>query len=100
MLGTKDAPLSAASPVRISEPGPPPADVGWVRDIRLNPRTRRQLIEGFWKGHKNVSGQVAYVANESDRDRLRRKGMIMINLRDVSAQKVTIIIPAKFVRHA
>lgn len=96
MLAHKE--LSANCIVKVIQPGAPPTDIEWVRDVHVNPRTRRQLIEGFWKGHRGISGQVAYVANESERDRLRRQGKVLIHLRDVSAQKVSIIVPAALLR--
>jgi hypothetical protein len=86
--------LSANSKVKVVMPGPPPEDLKWVKDLRLNPRTRKQLIEGFWKGQRTIHGHVAFVANEADRDRLRREGKVMVRLSDLSAQQVTIIVPA------
>ncbi len=86
--------FSSNATVKVAHFGPPPNDIQWVKDVHVNPRTRRQLIEGFWSGHRGITGHVAYVASESDREKLRRSDRVMIQLRDLSAQKVVIIVPA------
>lgn len=86
--------LSANSKVKAARPGPPPDDVKFIKDLQINPRTRKQLVEGFWKGQRSISGRVAFVANEADRDRLRREGKLLVRISDLSAQHVDVIIPA------
>lgn len=85
--------LSAGTKVKIAQPGPPPEELKWVKDLRLNPRTRKQLIEGFWKGQRTISGHVAFVRNESDRERLRKEGKVVVRISDLSAQHVDVIVP-------
>lgn len=92
--------LSANTKVRPTMPGPPPEDVKWVKDLRLNPRTRKQLIEGFWKEQRSVSAHVQFVANESDRERLRKEGKVMVLISDLSAQHVTVIVPTSMIAPA
>lgn len=86
--------------LRVVQPGPPPEEVHWVKDVHVNPRTRKQLINGFWGDHRGISGHVAYVANESDRDRLRKDGKVMVRISDLSAQHVTVIAPIAMFRLA
>lgn len=86
--------LPANSKVKVARPGPPPEDVKFIKDLNINPRTRKQLLAGFWKGQRSISGHVAFVANESDRERLRRDGKIMVRISDLSAQHVDIIVPS------
>ena len=92
--------LSTSTKVQVANPGSPPNNLEWVRDIHINPRTRKQLIEGFWKRKRGVSGQVAYVANESDRERLRKEGKLRILIRDPSSQTITVIVPENLLEHA
>ncbi|MEP0845114.1 MAG: hypothetical protein HRF43_20620 [Phycisphaerae bacterium] len=92
--------FTAHTKVKPAQPGPPPEDVKWVKDIRLNPRTRKQLIEGFFGDHRGIFGHVAYVANESDRERLRKEGKLMVQISDLSAQHVTIIAPMRYFKPA
>lgn len=87
-----NAELPANTKVRVARPGPPPDDVKFVKDVNVNPRTRKQLVEGFWKGQRSISGHVGFVANESDRDRLRRDGKMLVRISDLSAQHVDIIV--------
>jgi hypothetical protein len=86
--------LPANTKVKAARPGPPPEDVKFAKDVNINPRTRKQLIVGFWKAQRSISGHVAFVANESDRDRLRRDGKMMVRISDLSAQHVDIIVPS------
>jgi len=94
------AKLSTSTKVQVTTPGSPPNNVEWVRDIHINARTRKQLIEGFWQRKRGISGQVAYVVNESDRTRLHKEGKLRIQIRDPSAQTITIIVPEKMLEHA
>jgi hypothetical protein len=86
--------LPANSKVKVVRTGPPPEDVTFIKDLHINPRTRKQLIQGFWKGQRSISGRVAFVANESDRDRLRKEGKLLVRISDLSAQHVDVVIPA------
>ena len=86
--------MSSNSKVRAARLGPPPEDVKWVKDLHVNPSTRKQLIEGFWKGQRSISGRVAFIGNESDRARLRREGKLMVRISDLSAQHVNVIAQA------
>ncbi len=92
--------FGANTKVKPAQTGAPPADVTTVKDTRINPRTRKQLVEGFWKGQRGISGQVAYVGNESDREKLRKEGKLMVLISDFSAQHVTVIAPASYFVHA
>ena len=82
--------------VRPAIKGYPPKDVDWVKDLTVTPRVKKQLIEGFWKWKKEVTGKIAYISKESDRARLRKKKAVMIKLINVSAQSITIIVPKTY----
>lgn len=92
--------LSTSTKVQVAAPGSPPNSIEWVRDIHVNPRTRRELIEGFFKRKRGISGVVAYVANESDRIRLRKEHKLRIQIRDPSAQTVVVIVPEAMLEKA
>ncbi|GMU24294.1 MAG: hypothetical protein AMXMBFR13_43680 [Phycisphaerae bacterium] len=85
--------FSANTKVKVAQTGPPPDDVKCVKDVSVNPRTRKQLMEGFWKNHRGISGRVAFIPNDSDRERLRREGKVMVQISDLSAQHITVIVP-------
>ncbi len=89
-----NAAFSSGAKVKAAQTGPPPDDVKCVKDVHINPRTRKQLIEGFWKGQRSISGHVAFVGNDSERERLRREGRVMVRISDLSAQHVNVIVPA------
>lgn len=91
---------AANTKVKAAQTGSPPEELQVVKDLRTNPRTRKQLIEGFWKAQRGISGHVAYVGNETDRERLRRQGKVMVLISDLSAQHVNVIGPTAFFEHA
>jgi hypothetical protein len=92
--------LAANTKVRAAQTGNPPEGVEAIKDLHTNPRTRKQLIEGFWKRQKGITGQIAYVGNDTERERLRKAGKVMVLISDFSAQHVTIIAPATMFEHA
>lgn len=92
--------FSSSTKVTVAEPGQPPQDLKWVKDLHVNPRTRKQLIEGFWNQHRRISGQVMFVASDSEREKLRREGKVMVRISDLSAQHITVIVPATLLKKA
>lgn len=92
--------FAPSSKVKPAQTGAPPEGLEAVKDIRGNPRTRKQLIEGFWKGQKSVSGQVAYIPNETDRERLRKAGKVMVVISNYAAEHVSVIGPISMFVHA
>ena len=85
--------LPANTKVKVARPGPPPDSIKCLKDVHVNPRTRKQLIEGFWKGTRSISGHVAFIGNETDRERLRHDGKMMVRISDLSAQHVDVVVP-------
>lgn len=92
--------FTSSTKVKVTEPGDPPTDIEWVRDIHINGRTRRQLTSQFWKQHRGIIGQVSYVSSESQREKLRREGKVMVHVSDPSAQSIVLIIPVKYLTKA
>ena len=76
--------------------GSDPQAVEWVRDLTINPRTKKLLIADFWKGKKEITGKISYVGKESVRAKLRKEKKVMVKLMNASAQSITIIVPKTF----
>jgi len=83
--------------VKVANPGSVPLGVEWVKDTTVNPRTKAQLINGFWREKKEIIGKVAYVSKESLRTKLRKEKKIMVKLMNASAQSISIIVPKIFI---
>ena len=92
--------LSANTKIRVVQIGGPPGDLQVIKGLHTNPRTRKQLVEGFWKRQRGISGQIAYIGNDTERERLRKAGKVMVLISDFSAQSVKIIAPAALFEHA
>lgn len=92
--------LPSNTKVRVVQIGGPPGDIEMVKDLHTNPRTRKQLVEGFWKRQRGINGQIAYIGNDTERERLRKVGKVMVLISDFSAQSVKIIAPAALFEHA
>ena len=89
--------LTSNTKVKVSNPSTSvPNDIEWVKDIRINSRTKKQLIEGFWKGKKGISAKISYVSSESIRTKLKKEKKVMVQLMDQCAQKVTVIVPEQY----
>ena len=84
--------------VQAVEKGDPPKDVEWVRDVRINARTKRLLMQGFWKQKRDITGKVAYVASESVRSKLRKEKKLMIKLINPCAQRISIIVAERHIK--
>ena len=77
--------------VRIAQPMPIPQWSTWDDDKgRASTPVKRRLQLMFFKGDKKVSAEVMYIANETEREKLRRLGRVKIRLRDLSGASVTI----------
>ena len=84
--------------VQAVEKGDPPNDVEWVRDMRINARTKRLLMQGFWKQKRDITGKVAYVVSESMRSKLRKEKKIIVQLMNPCAQRINIIVAEKHIK--
>ena len=77
--------LAVGTRVRVTEAMAVPDWAVWDDDKgRISTLVKRRLQELFFKGHKRVTAEVLYVARESEREKLRRKGLIKVRLRDPS----------------
>jgi len=57
---------------------------------RSSTQVKKRLQQMFFKGDKRVSGEVIYIAKETDGDRLRRLGRCKVRIRDSSGSCVVI----------
>jgi hypothetical protein len=92
--------LPVGAKVRVVEPTEPPEWSVWDDDKgRTSGPVKKRLHGMFFRGDKKVTAEVVYVAKETDREKLRRKGQIKVRLRDPSGATLTITAdPGKLVR--
>ena len=94
MLRSAKANFSAGTRVRLKSPGPVPEWSVWDPCQRTSTSVKRRLQQLFFKGDNRVQAEVAYIANESARDRLRSQGRIKVELRDAAGSTVTVLADA------
>ncbi|GMU22143.1 MAG: hypothetical protein AMXMBFR13_22310 [Phycisphaerae bacterium] len=83
--------LPVGAKVRVAEAMDPPDDVTWDDDAgRTSGLLKKRLITSFFKGDPRIVGEVVYIAKESEREKLRRKGLVKVRLRHQSGSMLTI----------
>lgn len=94
--------LAVGAKVRVIKPMEIPNSSTWDDDKgRTSSAVKRRLQTMFFQGNGKVMAEVVYVARESERDKLRRKGQIKIRVRDPSGAMLNITAdPAKLVKVA
>ena len=83
--------LGVGAKVRIIEPMDTPDWSTWDDDKgRTSATIKKRLQSMFFQGNKKIQAEVLYIARESERARLRRKGQIKLRLRDASGSMLNI----------
>lgn len=87
--------ISAGTKVRVANAGPVPHLSAWDDDHqRTSTPVKKRLQQLFFKGDRRLHSQVVYVGSESQRDELRRKNMLKVELRDPAGSRIIITAPA------
>jgi len=83
--------FGSGTKVRMAKPMMVPQWSTWDDDKgRVSTPVKKRLQTMFFKGDKKVSAEVMYVANETEREKLRRLGRVKIRIRDLSGASVVI----------
>lgn len=83
--------LAAGTKVRVVEPMDVPEWSEWDDDKgRTSGMIKRRLQAMFFRGDKKITAEVVYIAKESERERLQRKGQIKVRLREPSGSALVI----------
>ncbi|MBK8915981.1 MAG: hypothetical protein IPM64_15535 [Phycisphaerales bacterium] len=91
MLKASAQSLTAGTKVSVLKPGPVPAWSEWDNDNqRTSTSVKKRLQEMFFKGDRKVQAEVLYVASESERDSLKRKGRVKLTLRDPAGSRIVV----------
>jgi hypothetical protein len=83
--------LAVGAKVRVKEPMDVPDYSVWDDDKgRSSTPVKRRLQSMFFRGDRKITAEVMYVARESDREKLRRKGLVKLRIREASGSMVNI----------
>ena len=86
--------LSVGSRVKITAAMSAPQWCEWDDDRgRSSTSTKSRLRQKFFNGDKRLTVEVAYVARESERDKLRKAGRTKVRVREPSG--AVIVIPVE-----
>jgi len=77
--------LVVGAKVKVANPMDVPEDSVWDDDKgRTSPMLKKRLQAKFFQGVTSVFGEIVYIANSTEREMLRRKGLVKLRIRDQS----------------
>jgi hypothetical protein len=83
--------FTVGSKVKSAQPIDAPDGVVWDDDKgRTSGLLKKRLISSFFKQDQRITAEVVYIGKESEREALRRKGLVKIRLRHISGSMLTI----------
>lgn len=83
--------MGAGTRVKILNPGAVPQWSTWDDDgQRTSTPVKKRLQQLFFKGDRRISAEVIYIGSEGERDRLRSRGHVKIQLRDAAGSIIVI----------
>lgn len=89
--------LTVGSKVRVAQPMDAPDSIEWDDDGgRTSGLLKKRLIASFFKQDKRITAEVVYIAKESEREKLRRKGLVKLRLRHQSGSMLNIKVEPRF----
>ncbi len=83
--------LAVGTKVRVVEPMDVPECSTWDEDHgRVSAMNKKRLQSLFFRGSRKLAAEIVYIAKESERERLRRKGLVKLRVRDQAGAILTI----------
>jgi hypothetical protein len=83
--------LAVGTKVRVAEPMEVPEYSTWDDDHgRISASLKKRLQAMFFRGDRKLAAEIVYISKESERERLRRNGLIKIRLKDQAGCQLTL----------
>lgn len=83
--------LVAGTKVKVITPGDPPPWSEWDDDKgRTGPPVKKRLQAQFFRGDPKIQAEILYIANESEREELKRKGRAKVRIKEASGSQLVI----------
>ena len=93
--------LNSGTRVKVKNPGPVPQHSTWDDDgQRTSTPVKRRLQTLFFAGNQKIAAEVIHITSESERDRLKSKGMCKIQVREPSGSLIVITAPLENLKRA
>lgn len=94
MMGASAKFVSAGTRVRIKAATAVPTWSTWDDDgQRTSTPVKKRLQKQFFAADRRIQGRVMYVANESERDKMRSLGRVKVEIRDQAGSMLVITAP-------
>jgi hypothetical protein len=75
--------MAVGTKVRVAEPMDVPEYSSWDDDHgRMSASLKRRMQALFFRGDRKLAAEIVYISKESERERLRRRGLVKIRVRD------------------
>jgi len=83
--------MAVGTKVRVNEPMDVPEYSNWDDDHGRTSASLKKRLQGmFFRGDRKLAAEIVYVSKESERERLRRKGLVKIRVKDQAGCMLTI----------
>ena len=91
--------LAVGTKVKVATPMEVPEYSTWDDDRgRICTRLKKWLQRRFFQGNQHLSAEVVYISKESERERLRRKGLVKLRVRHPAGSTLVLTAdPAKLI---
>lgn len=77
--------MAVGTKVRVATPMDVPENSTWDDDKgRISAMLKKRMQAMFFRGDRKLAAEIVYVAKESERERLRRKGLVKIRVKDAA----------------
>ncbi len=84
-------PLAPGTRVQVINPGPPPEWSEWDDDGgRTSGSVKKRLAQLFFGGDKRLHAEIVYIASESERDELKRKGRTKVRVKEAAGSTLVL----------
>jgi hypothetical protein len=88
--------MAVGTKVRVAESSDVPEYSTWDDDHgRTSAAVKKRLQGMFFRGDRKLAAEIVYVSKESERERLRRKGLVKVRIKDQAGSMLTITADAK-----
>jgi uncharacterized NAD(P)/FAD-binding protein YdhS len=91
--------LAAGTRVEIAEPGPVPHWSTWDDDKqRTSTPVKKRLQQMFFKGDRRIRAEIVYISSESERERMKTRGLVKLQIKDPAGSLIVITAGASQLR--
>lgn len=93
--------LGAGARVKVVTPGPVPSTAVCDKDDgRTSNSVKKRLQQLFFSGDKRIRAEIIYIGSEDEREKLKRKNLAKVQLRDPAGSMIVTTAELSNLQHA